>query len=332
MKALAGLSAIFLCICLILGGCSSAARTSGSGGLQVYTGMFAAFEAARKIGGDRATVISLLSDGADAHDFEPTLRQKARLEQADLLMVCGELEGWALKLYDTASSDSLRLVDLTEGLCGDEGDEDSHDHEDENDHAEHDHEGHEHEKHNHDEHEVHEHDVHDHEHDAHVWLDPQLFKIMLRRAADAFIKADPAGHEYFETNYARYAAECDALTGEFTEQTAPLKSRNLVVTHAAFGYMCRAFGLNQVPVSGYSDETEPSARSLAQTIDFIRANGVKTIYFSESGSSRVGDAIARETSIRVSVLSTLERGGEDDYFAVQRKNLAAITAGQGEQK
>ena len=325
MKVLAKASAIFLCACLVLGGCAPAVRTSGTGALRVYTGMFAAFEAAQKIGGDRATVISLLSEGADAHDFEPTLRQKARLEQADLLMVCGELEGWALKLYNTSASKSLQLVDLTEGLCGDEDDEDhAHDdHDHEHDHEEHeDHEGHSHD----------DHDDHGHDHDAHVWLDPQLFKIMLRRAADAFIEADPNGREYFEANYVRYAAECDTLSAEFTEQTAPLKRRDLVVTHAAFGYMCDAFGLNQVSVSGYSDETEPSARSLAQTIDFIRANDVKTVYFSESGSSRIGDAIARETGVRVLVLSTLESGGSGDYFAAQQKNLAAIIAGQGEQK
>ena len=51
-----------------------------------------------------------------------------------------------------------------------------------------------------------------------------------------------------------------------------------MVSHEAFGYLCDAFGLNQMGIQGIEPDSEPDPAHMAEIIDFVKANQVKVIF------------------------------------------------------
>lgn len=101
-----------------------------------------------------------------------------------------------------------------------------------------------------------------------MWLDPKNAVIQLKNIRDALTKADPAGKEAYEANFQKYAAEMDKLDAAFKTELAGLKNRDVVVAHAAYGYLCQAYGLTQTAIEGLSPDSEPDPARVARIIDF----------------------------------------------------------------
>ncbi|MDR0862103.1 MAG: zinc ABC transporter substrate-binding protein [Oscillospiraceae bacterium] len=142
--------------------------------------------------------------------------------------------------------------------------------------------------------------------DPHVWLSPTGATELARILRDALTVADPANAE-------AYAENCDLLTDklavlrdDYAEKFAQVKQRTFVTGHEAFAYLARDFDLTQRSVEGLYAEGEPTAKQLAELVDFCRDNGVTTI-FAESGATQaVADTLARECGATVVTLYTIE--------------------------
>ena len=89
--------------------------------------------------------------------------------------------------------------------------------------------------------------------------------------------------------------------------------------------------MTQVGITGLSPEEEPTPTDLAAVTDFVRANGVTTIYSETLVSPAVAETVAAETGATVGVLDPIEGLADadagDDYFSVMRADLAALRAG-----
>jgi len=181
----------------------------------------------------------------------------------------------------------------------------------------------------------HEHeDEHEHEegggYDPHVWLSPLNAKREMENIKNAMAEADPANAEYYEANYAAWSARCDQLDQAFKDGLSNLAIQDIVVSHEAFGYLCDAYGLNQVGIEGISPDSEPDPARMAQIQDFVTEHQVKVIFSEELVSPKVAQAIADATGARVETLSPLEgltdeqlTAGED-YFSVMEQSLASL--------
>jgi zinc transport system substrate-binding protein len=65
--------------------------------------------------------------------------------------------------------------------------------------------------------------------------------------------------------------------------------------------------------------------------DFVRANGVTTIYYETLVDPKVAETIAVETGASTAVLDPIEgltEGASGDYASIMRDNLATVRAGQ----
>lgn len=168
--------------------------------------------------------------------------------------------------------------------------------------------------------------------DPHVWLDPMRAKAELLNIKNAFAEADPAGASYYEENYNTYAAGLDALDKEYRDTLSALPRRDIVVTHEAFGYLCAAYGLNQIAIEGIFADSEPSPARMAEIVELVKENGVKVIFSEELLSPRVAEAIAAETGAQTAVLNPIgglsadDIAAGEDYFSIMRKNLAELKA------
>lgn len=293
----------------VLSGCA-APNTAENGGtddektLKVMASFYPMYDFAVKIGGDKAEVINMVPAGTEPHDWEPAVTDIRNLEEADLFIYNGAgMEHWVNDVL--ASLDNKRLITVEaagsvtfkadSGLGEGPAEKDV-------------------------------------EYDPHVWLSPMNAKKEMEAIKNAFITADPGNQEYYNSNYEQYAARLDELDREYREGLADLPQRDLVVSHEAFGYLCDAYGLNQIGIAGMSPDSEPDPARMAEIIDFVKENRVKVIFFEELVSPKIAEAIARETGASVQVLNPLEglsdeemKRGED-YFSVMEENLRQLEA------
>jgi len=140
------------------------------------------------------------------------------------------------------------------------------------------------------------------------------------------VQADPDNRDYYEANYAKYAADLDALDKEFRDTLSGLEKKDVIVSHEAFGYLCAAYGLNQVGIEGLSPDSEPDPARMAEITEFAKDHDVKVIFFEELVSSKVSETIADAIGAETAVLNPIEGLSDEqhDYFTVMRQNLQAL--------
>lgn len=320
-KWLLGLASLTLSAALLAGctggtNASSASASASSGEekkLSVYTSFYAMEDFTEKIGGDKITVTNLVPSGTEPHDWEPQASDIAGLEGADVLVYNGAgMEHWVDDVLESLQNKKLVTVEASKGISLLEG---ADEHEEESGASQSEEE--------------------ESSTDPHVWLDPENAKKEMETIKDALVQADPANKETYEANYTKYAAQADELDSEFRQMADGLKSKDLIVAHQAFGYLCKAYGLNQVAIEGLSPDSEPDAARMAEIIEFAKEHKITTIFFEELVSPKVAETIAKATGAKTEVLDPLEGLSDEnkaagmDYFSIMKKNMEAIRTANG---
>lgn len=283
---------------ILLAGCSSNISTNSSttdnGKLKIYTSFYTMYDFTSKIAGDKAEVINLVSDGTEPHEWEPSTADMVNLESADMLIYNGAgMEHWVDKIAESLEND-IRLVKASEDvtLIDDELAEGNS--------------------------------------DPHVWLDAKNAKIEMETIKNALVSVDEANAEYYEANYEKYAKMFDELDEELASRIGALDNKNIIVSHEAFSYLCKAYGLTQTSIGDLEADSEPDAKRLAEIVEFAKANQVTTIFFEELVSPKMAEVIASEVGADTAVLNPIEgltqeqvEAGED-YFSLMNSNLDTL--------
>lgn len=168
--------------------------------------------------------------------------------------------------------------------------------------------------------------------DPHVWLDPANMATIGTTVGERLAEIEPDAATTVAANSEKLSEAMTNLDSQFTTGLATCRSRELVVSHEAFGYLAEAYGLTQIGISGLSPESEPSPSRMRDVADAVRANGVTTIYYETLVDPKVAQTVADETGAKVAVLDPLEglaSGATGDYVSVMEANLATLIAGQG---
>lgn len=308
-----------LSIGLVAAGCGSDSGESGTSGgtVDVVTGFYAAQFLAEAIGGDLVSVRSLTPPGAEPHDVELTPDAVIAVADADLVIT---LPGFQAAVDEAAkeASDGA-LVDLTDAVSLLELGEHEHEHEESHagtdDAAADDH-------------------GHDHGHgavDYHFWLDPERVASAAHAITEALITAAPDHRAAFESNRDELVGRLDTLGDDFSTGLAECEAHTIVTSHTAFGYLAAAYGLEQRGISGLSPEDEPTPAALTELTEFVRDNGVTTIFFETLTSPAIAETLANESGATTAVLDPLEgltdESAGEDYFSIMRSNLEALRTG-----
>jgi zinc transport system substrate-binding protein len=162
--------------------------------------------------------------------------------------------------------------------------------------------------------------------DPHVWLDPARFAEVVERIG-AELGGDAAARQL--------TSELRALDEEYSAGLADCERRELVTAHDAFGYLGERYGLEVIPITGISPETEPSPQDLEEVSDLVEERGVTTVFVEPLLSPEIGETVAREAGAETAVLNPLEGLTEEEldrgesYFTVMRANLEALREGLG---
>jgi zinc transport system substrate-binding protein len=268
--------------------------------LKIVTSFYPMKEFTKQVVGDEAEVSVLVKPGVEPHDFEPSAKDVAAIQDSDAFVYNNEnMETWVEKT--TKDMKDLDIIKASEGILLLGG---SHEEEDE--------EGAE---------------AHTHALDPHVWLAPSLAIKEVENIRDELIKQFPKKKAIFTKNAATYLDKLEELDQAYHDGLANAKQKNFVTQHAAFAYLALEYGLNQVSVSGLSPDAEPSATRLKELKAYVEKNDIKYIYFEENASDKVAKTLADEANVKTLPLNPLEsltkeqeKSGED-YISVMTENL-----------
>lgn len=168
--------------------------------------------------------------------------------------------------------------------------------------------------------------------DPHVWLDPIRLAAIGEQLAGRLAAADPPRAGDYTARAQALRAELSTLDQQYAQRLKTCQRRELVTSHAAFGYLADRYQLEQVGISGLSPEEEPSPQQVAAAAEEAREHGATTIFFETLVSPKTAETIAREVGAKTAVLDPIEGlqpGSPGDYLSVMRSNLDTLTAALG---
>lgn len=290
-------SLLVLGVSLIGAGCGGS--SSGQDETSIVASFYPLAFAARQIAGPDTEVVNLTAAGVEPHDLELTARQAKEIEDADVVLYLGEGFQPAVEAAvagrEGTSVDLLAGQDLLEGAEGGHGAEEN---------------------------------AADEEHglDPHLWLDPSRYATMVEVIGDAVGRPGEAS---------ALAGRLRDLDAEIEAGLADCDRRAFVTSHAAFGYLAKRYGLEQIALSGLSPEAEPSPRALESLVEVVRATGATTVFFETLLPDDLARTVARESGATTATLDPLEGLTEEaassgaDYFSVMEDNLAALRTALG---
>ncbi|MRS89418.1 metal ABC transporter substrate-binding protein [Enterobacteriaceae bacterium RIT714] len=280
-------------IALVLGVMSHGALAKT---LNVVTSFSVLGDMAQEVGGDRVKVTTLVGPDGDPHTFEPSPKDSAALSKADVVVVNGlGLEGWLDRLVK-ASGFKGTLVVASEGVK-------THTLEEEGKTVT----------------------------DPHAWNSAANGARYAQNILQGLVKADPEDKTAFEAAAQPYIAQLTQLDSWAKSRFSqiPREKRKVLTSHDAFGYFSRAYDVDFIAPQGLSSESEASAAQVADIINQIKADGVKTWFMENQLDPRLVKQIANATGAQPGgelypEALTAKGGAADTYVKAFRHNVNTI--------
>ncbi len=136
----------------------------------------------------------------------------------------------------------------------------------------------------------------------------------------------------FESNFNQLKSELEKLDQEFKTTIASSKTKELLVSHDAYGYWEQRYGIETIAITGLSPTQEPTQKELQAILEESSEHNIHYIIFEQNVSPKVAKIIQEELGAQSLSLHNLEAitaeniKQKDDYFSIMRKNLETIKA------
>lgn len=275
-------------ISVISAGCSSSSVQSDKP--QIYTSFYAVYDFAKEIAGDKADIYNMVPSGTEPHDWEPTVQDMAKLNDADIVFYNGlGMESWVDKVKQSLSN--TKFVQVSDGILTNENASDPH--------------------------------VWLDPKNVEV-ICQNIFNTLCE-----IDPGNKSLYNENLKNYLSELDNLDKSFRD-TINTIPENNRNIIVSHEAYSYLCSAYGLNQVPIDGISADSEPSPDKMMELINYIIDNKIKYVFYEELVSPKTAHTLADETGTKLLPLNPFEGLTEEEiakgenYISVMHENLKNI--------
>lgn len=292
-------------VAALLAGCTHSTSADGPEGRKTIVVTYSILGSLVKDAvGDRADVVVMMPNGADPHEWEPSAKDIAELNDADLIVRNGlDLEGGMKDALDRAeeqgvatfvASDhiTVRTVGTGEGLPTGDPDQAVG------------------------------------AKDPHLWMDP----LTMKDAITALGPALAAKGIDASTGIATVNAGLERLNDEVTSILAsvPDANRKLVTGHESLGYFAKRYGFTLIGaiIPSLTTQAGVSAKALSELAGKVEEEGVKAVFTELGTPPQVADSIGKETGVEVVELAThnLPTDGKYSTFLtdIARKVAAAL--------
>lgn len=188
-----------LLLCNLLAGCGSKEPAPAADHkLRVVVTFNAMKEFTQAVGQDKIHITSLIPDGTEPHDFQPTTKTMQALSKADILIYNSTgMERWVEQATQAAANPKLVIVEAAKGtdrISLTEADE-----------------------------------IRAHgQYDPHTWLSLSCAQTEVKNIAEALAAADKANADFYRHNAAEYNQKLQALLAANQKKFAKLEQKNFV--------------------------------------------------------------------------------------------------------
>ncbi|WP_224824131.1 metal ABC transporter solute-binding protein, Zn/Mn family [Cognatishimia sp. MH4019] len=238
------------------------------------TGMIG--DAVKEVGGDLVEVRTLMGPGVDPHAYRQTRSDIVAMANADLVLWHGlyleaQMEGFLGELAGQTSVVAVAEQLPRNLLIG--------------------------------------HDDYDDKFDPHVWMNPNLWALVVANVRDALIVQQPAHEEDFRANADAHLQDVQALAGYASNVlgSVPPESRVLLTAHDAFNYFGSAYGFEVMGIQGISTESEAGLQRISELVDMLVERNIRAVFVESSVSDRNIRALIEGAA---AAGHTVEIGGE----------------------
>ena len=290
---------LVLLLAALVTGCSNGPSASSAGKIHVVAGENFYGDLVARVGGDRVSVTSILSDpNVDPHSYESSPANAQEVADASLVVENGFGYDTFLEHLMSASPDSERaVVDVEKVLdLADDGDGYS----------------------------------------CGIWYDPQAMVKVARSVADALSTLEPASTADFQANLKTYIDSLTPLTSKIAELKAAYPRTPVAYADPVPAYLVNALGWQSLTPKGFAksieEGTDPAPADVAAEQDLMTGHEIKVFLYNSQVTTPMTDAIkalATQSDVPVvAVTETIPKVGES-YVDWQLAQLDAIEAAMG---
>ena len=283
---------------------------SDDGKLKIISSVFASYDFAKQVVGDKGDVSLLLAPGVECHSYEPTAKDIIDIMNCDVFIyVGGDSEEWIGDVLKNIDNDDMEVIVLTE--CVDlveeeitEGMQTEHEHEEE-EHT---------------------------DYDNHVWTSPVNAIKIVDKITDTICSLDEENSEYYKKNAADYIAELSELDSDFREVCENGKRKTVVFgDRFPLRYFVEEYDLEYYAAfPGCSGETEPSSATVTFLVDKIKQDKIPVVFCIELSNGKMADIISEATGAKKIVFNSCHNITKDEfekgetYLSLMRKNVGYL--------
>lgn len=270
------------CMIFLIAGCSDNSPAS-DGKLSIVAVSFPEYDFARAVAGDLADIKMLIPPAGETHGYEPTVSDIKAVNRCDLFIYTGgESDSWTENLLNSANNKNLKTLAMTDCVETLNIKDESHD---------------------------------KYTTDEHVWTSPENAVLIVNSIKDILSEINSENKETFEKNS---KASCEKLNEldldikAITENT----DKNTLVFGDRFPliYFAEAYSLEYLSAfNGCSEDTEASAQTIAQLIDYVQEHNIPVVFANELSNTAIAEQIAKETGAEVRTFYSCHKVSKDDF-------------------
>ncbi len=310
--------AIIVCLFMLVPILSSCNRVKDDGKITVVCTVFPIYDWVRTVAGEveGIEVKLLLSDGSDAHSYQPSFDDVIMIKEADLTVrIGGSADGFVDEILEGAEGGSDLVLREAEGVTVREMSSESH---------------------------VCDED-HDHDHgseDEHIWLSLRNARASTAAIAAELSRIDPDNAGIYRANADKYCGKLDLLDREYEATVASAQNKRLIFADRfPFVYMTDDYGIEYLAAfKGCTTESDASFDTVFKLAKKVDEWGLSFVCVSETSDRKLADTVIGLTERKNAKIVTfdsmqavsskkIEEGYS--YLSVMEKNLDALRIALG---
>lgn len=273
--------------------------------LNIVTTIFPYYDFAKNIAGVTAEVTQLISPGSEIHDYEPTPKDIAKINNADLFVYNGgESDEWVEKIITDIGKKVkvIRMFDYAdlryeEDINHKKGDE----------------------------------------YDEHIWTSISNDKKLVNAVSSEIIKADKDNKSYYEKNTKAYLSKLTELDNSFKKVVQNSAHKPMVVADRfPLLYFAKEYNIRyESAFPGCTSETQPSVKTVNKLIDYVRENNVPVVFHIDNSSDSLAKTICEGSKAEIKTFYSLhnitaeQSKNGDTFISLFKQNLNSLKEALG---